>query len=379
MDFTVDQTGFARALRLVGRVAPTRPTLPILQSILLEGEFGRLTLTATDVELGISTSLAARVDAPGRIAIPARLLADYVSQLPAEPLRLALEEARKRVRVSCGRFVANLAVSDPEEFPVFPPIDETHSLDLDANRLREAMERVVFAAARDDARPVLTAVLFDFGPNGLTLAAADGLRLARVRLPEVAAEARQLLVPARAVAEGARILPGADAVRLLLTPDNRGIYFSTKETRLFTRLVEGRYPDIERVIPRDWRTRVTVEAASLRQTVRVAGLFGGGDARPVLLTAAPGQLRLLARGDQTGDAKSELPATLEGETGAVALNTRLLADLLEAPRSSHLELNWTSPQAPVVVREVGQADSSDLAVIMPLFDPALLRQEAEAA
>ncbi len=181
------------------------------------------------------------------------------------------------------------------------------------------------------------------------------------------------------MAEGARILPGADAVRLLLTPDNRGIYFSTKETRLFTRLVEGRYPDIERVIPRDWRTRVTVEAASLRQTVRVAGLFGGGDARPVLLTAAPGQLRLLARGDQTGDAKSELPATLEGETGAVALNTRLLADLLEAPRSSHLELNWTSPQAPVVVREVGQAHSSDLAVIMPLFDPALLRQEAEAA
>ena len=214
MDFTVGQASFARALRLVGRVAPTRNTLPILQTVLLEGEFGRLTLTATDVELGISTTLAARVEASGRTAIPARLLADYVSQLPAEPLRLALEGAHKRVRVSCGRFVANLAVSDPEEFPSFPPIDESHSLDLDANRLREAIERVVFAAARDDSRPVLTAVLFDFGPNGLTLAAADGLRLARVRLPEAAGDPRQLLVPARAMAECARLLSGAHAVRL---------------------------------------------------------------------------------------------------------------------------------------------------------------------
>lgn len=376
MDFTVDQATFARALRLVGRVAPTRTTLPILQTVLLEGEFGRLTLTATDVELGISTTLAARVEAPGRTAIPARLLADYVSQLPTEPLRLALEGAHKRVRVSCGRFVANLAVSDPEEFPSFPPIDESHSLDLDANRLREAIERVVFAAARDDSRPVLTAVLFDFGPNGLTLAAADGLRLARVCLPEAAADPRQLLVPARAVAECARLLSGADAVRLLATPDARGIYLATKDTRLFTRLVEGRFPDIERVIPQSWRTRVTVEAASLRQTVRVAGLFGGGDARPVLLDAAPGQLRLLARGDETGDAKSELPATLEGEPQAVVLNTRLLADLLEAPRSSHLELNWTSPQTPVMVREVGEPGSPDLWITMPMSDPALLRREA---
>ena len=376
MDFTVDQASFARALRLVGRVAPTRTTLPILQTVLLEGAFGRLTLTATDVELGISTTLAARVEAPGRTAIPARLLADYVSQLPAEPLRLALEGAHKRVRVSCGRFVANLAVSDPEEFPSSPSIDESHSLDLDANRLREAIERVVFAAARDDSRPVLTAVLFDFGPNGLTLAAADGLRLARVCLPEAAADRRQLLVPARAVAECARLLSGADAVRLLATPDARGIYLATKDTRLFTRLVEGRFPDIERVIPQNWRTRVTVEAASFRQTVRVAGLFGGGDARPVLLDAAPGQLRLLARGDETGDAKSELPATLEGEPQAVVLNTRLLADLLEAPRSSHLELNWTSPQTPVMVREVGEPGSPDLWITMPMSDPALLRREA---
>lgn len=376
MDFTVDQASFARALRLAGRASPTKSSLPILSSILLESEFGRLTLTATDLELGISTTLAARVDAPGRTAIPARLLADYVAQLPAEPLQLTLDGARHRARVTCGRFIANLAASDPEEFPAFPATDESRAVDLDANRLREALERVVFAAARDNSRPVLTAVLFDFGPEGLTLAAADGLRLARVRLPEAAGDPRQLLVPARAVAECARLLSGAEAVRLLATPDDRGIYLATKDTRLFTRLVEGRFPDLEKVIPKDWRTRVTVEAASLRQTVRVAGLFGGGDARPVLLDASPGQLRLLARGDETGDAKSELPATLEGEPQAVALNTRLLADLLEAPRSSHLELNWTSPQTPVMVREVGEAGSADLWIIMPLYDPALLRREA---
>ncbi len=376
MDFTVDQAEFARALRLAGRVAPARSSLPILQSILLEGEFGRLTLTATDVDLGISTTLAARVETPGRVAIPARLLAEYASQLPDQPLRLCLESGNRRVRVSCGRFTAHLASADPEEFPSFPPVDESHALDLDASRLREALDRVVFAAARDGTRPVLTAVLFDFGPEGLTLAAADGLRLARVRLPEASGNPQQLLVPARAVAECARLLSGAESVRLLPTPDARGIYLATKDTRLFTRLVEGHFPDVERVIPQSWRTRVTVEAASLRQTVRVAGIFGGGDARPVLLDAAPGRLRLLARGDETGEAKSDLPATLEGEPQAVALNTRLLADLLEAPRSSQLELNWTSPQSPVVLREVDEAGSPDRWVVMPLHDPALLRREA---
>lgn len=379
MDFTVAQVDFGRALRLVGRVAPARPTLPILQSVLLEGGQGKLTLAATDLEVAVTTTVAAEVLAPGRIAVPARLLGDYVAQLPSEPLRLAQDAAQQRVKLKCGRFTANLATVDPDDFPTFPPLDDSQALDLGAVQLREAIDRVAFAASRDDSRPVLTAVLFDFSADGLTIAAADGLRLARVHLPAAPQTARQLLLPARAVVECGRLLANAREARLTFTQDGRGVYLVAGETRLFTRLLEGQYPDIGRVIPQGWRTRVTVDAASLRQAVRVASLFGGGDARPVLLDATQGTLSLQAKGDETGEARSELTALLEGEPQAVALNTRLLTDLLDAPSSQQLELSWTSPQAPVVVREVCKDDTADLWVVMPLHDPALIRREAKAA
>jgi DNA polymerase III subunit beta len=139
-------------------------------------------MTTTDLERGVVTSIAADVATPGCVAVPARLLGDYVAQLPAEPVRLSLAPAAQRARLVCGRFVANLATLDLAERPALPAMDEKRALTLPASRLRQAIERVAFAAARDETRPVLTVVLFDFGAEGLTLAATAGFRLARAPL-----------------------------------------------------------------------------------------------------------------------------------------------------------------------------------------------------
>jgi DNA polymerase-3 subunit beta len=379
LDISIDQSSLSRALRLITRVTPTRTTLPILQAVRLESQPGHLTMTATDLELGVVTSVAADVTTPSCIAVPARLLSDYVAQLPAEPIRLTLSPTSQRARLDCGRFVANLATLNAADFPALPTGDETRSLSVQAKRFGEAIERVAFAAARDDARPILTGVLFDFGPEGLTLAAADGFRLARARVTGVDALPQQLLVPARAVAELGRILSDAEAVRLTPTPDNRGVCFTIGMTTLFARLIDGRFPDLERVIPHEWKTRVTIETAALRQAVRVAGLFGGAsDARPVVLEAGPGHLHLRTRGDETGDAEADLPAETDGEPQAVAVNTRLIADVLEVADSPRLELRWSSPQTPVVVCDAGHDETGDLAVVMPLHDPSLTRKPAAA-
>jgi DNA polymerase-3 subunit beta len=379
MEVTIDQLSLSRALRLVARVTPARATLPILQMVLLSGEPGRLRLTATDAELAMTTTVAADVKAEGRVAVPARLFGDYVAHLPGEPVRLTIEPTRHRVHAACGQFVATLPTADPDELPAFPTTDERTAKELDAGRLRTAIERVAFAAARDDSRPTLSAVCFDFGANGLTLAATDGFRLARARLPEAADGAQQLLVPARAVVEFTRLLADAEAARLLMAPEGRGVALVVGETTLYTRLIDGHFPDIERVIPQDGRTRVTVETAAFRQAVRVAGLFGSGDARPVLLQAEVDGLRLEARGAESGEAQSKLPARLEGEPQTVAVNTRLLIDLLDAVAGDQLELRWESPQAPVVVREADRPERFDLWVVMPLYDPALTRGQAQAA
>ena len=379
MDLTVTQSSLHRALRLVARIAPSRASLPILQTVLVHASPDGLTLTATDAEMGVVTRLAADVTESGRIAIPARLLGETIAQLPAEPVRLTLNLASHRARIACGRSVARLATLDAADFPTLPATGDRWAFDLAARRLRQALDRVAFAASRDTSRPSLAAVLFDFRPEGLTLAAADGFRLARARLPEAGGTTQQLLVPARAVAEFSRLLSEGEMARLSLTPDARGLYLTVGTTTLFTLLVDGRFPDIERVIPQAWRTCVTLETAGFRQAVQVASLFGvNGDTRPVVLEAEHGRLRLRARGDETGEAESDLPASVEGEAQDVVLNTRLLTDLLETVSEPRLQLTWTSAQSPVVVRELGGGAADDVYVVMPLNQRAAPRREVQA-
>jgi DNA polymerase-3 subunit beta len=363
MDLTVDQAAFSRALRLVGRAVPARPKLPVLQHVLLEGAPGRLTLTATDLDLAIVTGVDAAVGAPG-------------PELPSEPLRLALDPAGRRVRATCGAFAASFAAADPGQFPTPPSAEGAVATDVDAPRLRAAIGRVAFAAARDEQRPVLAAVLLDFGPEGLTLAAADGFRLARVRLPGASAEPRQLLVPARAVAELGRLLGDAGTARIVVPRENRGVQFLVGATTLSSRLVEGRFPDVERVVPGAPTTRLSVEAAAFRRAVRVAGLFGAdASARPAVLEPRGETLRLRARGAETGDAEAELGAASEGPAQPVVLDTRLLVEILDAVDGPRLELGWSTAQSPVVLREQGAGDA-DLWVLMPLHDPALVAPSA---
>ncbi|MFN8472807.1 MAG: DNA polymerase III subunit beta [Anaerolineae bacterium] len=373
MDLTVTQSTLNRALRLITRIAPTKAVLPILQTVLLDAGPHGLTLTATDGDLGVETTIAAEVHTSGRVATPAHLLGEYIAQLPSDPLRLTLEGVSQRVTVTCGRSSARMASLPAADYPAVPTPGDGWAFDLDAKRLQTALTKVSFAASRDSSRPILTAVLFDFGPDGLTLAAADGLRLARATLPEAAGAAQHLLVPSRAVAEFGRLLGDGATARLMLTPEVQASYLVVGHTRLFTRLVDGRFPDIAQIIPKSWRTRVTLSTASFRQSVRVASLFGThGDARPVVLTAGEDGLHLQARGDETGEAESHLPATVEGESQAVALNTRLLVDLLDTLTAPQVQLTWASPQSPVTLRELGDTSDNDIFVAMPLHLPTLV-------
>ena len=381
MDITVDPGAFGRALRLVGRAVPARPVQPVLLSVLLEADGDRLRLTATDLDIAISTAVpAAGIEATGRAAVPARLLGEFVAELPAEPLRLTLDATKHRLRAACGRFAATLAGVDPADFPAPPSEEGAAAFELPAAALKRAIGRVAFAAARDEQRPVLTAVLFDLGTEALTLAAADGFRLARARMPAAAEAVRQLLVPARAVVELGRVLGDEGAARLSAVPGGRGVRLAWGATTVFARLVEGSFPDVGRVVPREAATRVQVAADGFRRAIRVAGLFGeGGDARPVMLDAAEGRLRLHARGQGTGETDAELPATLEGEPQVVVLSTRLLAEVLEAAGAERIELAWSSPSAPVLVRDAAATGpAADLWVVMPLFDEALTKQRAAA-
>jgi DNA polymerase-3 subunit beta len=258
------------------------------------------------------------------------------------------------------------------------------AIELDAQTLRRALARVIPAAERDDSRPVLAAVLFSFGADGATLAAADGFRLAYTRLA-IATETRQALVPVRAATEALRLCGEADTAQLVLHPNGQGLWLVAGAAGLHTRLVAGQFPDVAALLPAAWRTQVIVERAALRAALRQAALFGpdGPAARPVVLAAAPGWLRLGAWGAERGEVQCALPADLAGTPGMTALDTRLLVDLLASAESDQLALTWDGPTGAVVVQEVAAASSTAttgaaLWLVMPLQEPALLRRQTAA-
>ncbi|HEU5424090.1 MAG TPA: DNA polymerase III subunit beta [Nitrolancea sp.] len=385
MDLCVEQADLARALRLVERAVPSRPGTPALGGILITAAPGKLTLAATDLALTLLAAVPAAVDQPGRALLPAQLLAGYVADLPTAVVQLTSEPEHNRVRARCGRVAAAFAALDQAGFPTVPPPDLTLASALDARALRHALARVIPAAARDDSRPVLGAVLFSFGADGATLAAADGFRLAYARLTVTAAP-RTALVPVRAATEAVRLCGEADSVQLVFQPDGQGLWLVAGATGLHTRLVAGRFPDIAALLPATWRTRVTVERLALRAALHQAALFGPASpgARPVVLSATPGWLRLGAWGAERGEVQSALPADLAGTPGMTALDTRLLVDLLAGAESDRLTLTWDGPTGAVVIQEVAAAPTTTarhagaLWLVMPLQEPALLRRQAAA-
>jgi DNA polymerase III subunit beta len=369
MDITVSQSSLHHALRVASRAVPARPVLPVLQHFVLEAGPAGLTVTATDTEVAIVSTTAAEATAPGRIAVTARLLDDFVAQLPSESVRLSLAKDRPRLEVRCGRFSAGFATADAGEFPALPDVTGGTALDLDATRLRDALQRVVFAAARDEQRPVLATVLVRSAPAGLVLAAADGFRLARVRLPGSGLPECEALVPARGAAEMGRQLADAESAELVFAPGGRSLRLSTKNATLYVRLAEGTFPDLDRVIPTATGARITVETAALRRAVAAVSLFGGSAAgRPVRLEAGDGRLQLRAQAAETGDAETDVPAHINGGAQVVTLSTPLLADVLGVATAQQVQLDVNGPGAPVVLREAGEAgDTGSLWVVMPLL------------
>lgn len=347
MDLTIDQGSLARALKLAARIAATRTALPVLQTVLLTAEPGQLTMSACDLDRAVRTVLAADVSAPGQVAVGARLLADYVAQLPATIARLSLDRAKGRLKVVCERATAGFASTDPADFPVLPGAAEG-GLEFDAAAFGRALARVLPATAREHAGiPALTNVRFGLDDDGLTLAACDGVRLARVRvLPDSAgaAEPRQLLVPQRGATEMARLLDGARAgaaaVRLAPTADERGVWLSHGDIDLYARLAGGAFPEVDPLIPRDWATRVTVGSADLRNALRLGALFGEGELRPVLLDASCGRLRVLAGEGAGGNTETVLSnVTVEGAEGAIMLDAPRLVGCSK-PRRAPPDWRW---------------------------------------
>jgi DNA polymerase-3 subunit beta len=361
-------------LATVGRVVSAKSPLPVLGNVLLQTDGGQLKLAATNLELTVICWVGAKVEEEGAITLPARLLADYVGLLSAgEPLELELKG--KRAHLRCGRFEANISGVDAEEFPAIPSIDGGTTLRIAAPTFKEAIGQVVFAAAPDDSRPVLAGVLMTVQEGRLTLAAADGFRLAVRKLDVGDVPDLAMIVPAKALVEVARGLPSDadEQVEISVTMDQSQVLFRHRQAEVVSRLIEGQFPDFNRIIPRESKTRVTLQTADILRATKAAQVFARDNSMIVRLNLVPaeggddalGRVTVAATSAEIGDNTGDVDASVEGDAMQVAFNGRYLRDALEALDATQAFIEVTGPASPGVIRPAS-GPNGYLHVIMPM-------------
>lgn len=374
MKLTCMQEDLKRGLAAVGHAVAGKSTLPVLANVLLATDEGRLKLTATNLEVGINRWISATITRDGAVAVPAKLLTDVVGGLPNDKVTLSLDQKTQTLRVECGRFVSNIKGVDADEFPSLPTVSaQTPLVSLAAEVWQEAIDQVAFAAATDESRPILTGVLVRTRDQQVTLVAADGFRLAMrtIQVSAPVAHAVDCLIPARTLSELARIIGDTDAeVAMVYTPGGSHVLFHTENIEVVSRLIEGRFPDFERIIPQQYLTRMVLDSSELAKAVKLASFFAGSSQNVVKLKIepaselAPGRVVISANAAELGDNTSELDGSVTGEGGVIALNVRFLADAIAAVHSNQIAFEMQSAQSPAVFKPVGQ--DGYIHIVMPM-------------
>jgi DNA polymerase-3 subunit beta len=365
---SVMQENLARGLQVVSRAVSTRSTLPVLNNVLLRTEDGGLKLTATNLEIGITYWVPGKIDIDGAVTVPARLLTDIVLGLPSNE-RVNLElQAQETLHIKAERFETRIKGIDAEEFPAIPSAGEKPTTRVAQNVLREALDEVTFAAATDEARPILTGVLARFDGTWLTLAAADNYRIAVKTVAVLdAVEETSIVVPARSLHELSRVLSDIDdPVDIVLSPARNQILFHLEGIDLVSRLIDGQFPNYQQVLPKSHTTTATVDRDQLLKAVKLASLIASSSANIVKLHIGKDSetgLTISAAAD-VGDNRSDVEAQVEGDGTTIAFNARYLVDVLSNVPTDQFVIELNGPLSPGVFKPVG--DGQYVHVVMPV-------------
>jgi DNA polymerase-3 subunit beta len=367
VNLSVIQENLARGLSVVSHAVSSRSTLPVLANVLLRTEDAGLKLTATNLEIGITYWVPGKIEIDGAITVPARLLTDVVNSLPNERVDLEVKDG-VRLHLRCGRFETHLRGIDAEEFPAIPAAGERPTTRVSQRVLRRALSEVTFAAASDEARPILTGVLTRFEGDRITLAAADNYRIAITSIVGMdAVEETGVVVPARSYTELARVLADTDdPVEIILSAQKNQVLFHLEGIDLVSRLIDGQFPNYQQVLPATHATRVEVDREDLLKAVRLAAYIASASANIVKLQVAPDgapQVTVAAAAD-VGDHQGAVDATIEGDGTTIAFNARYLGDVLQNVDADRFSIELNGPLSPGVFRPADGRDYTH--VVMPV-------------
>lgn len=372
MKTSVLQNHLAHGLGMVSKAVSPRSTLPVLANVLVATDEGRLRLSATNLELGISCWIPCQTSEEGAITVPARTFSDLVNALPPEPVQLILNTRTQTLNVHCGTNSTDIKGIDAQEFPPMPVPDPAEGVGLNVTDFKEMIQQVVFAASGDEARPVLQGVLMTINESEVTLAATDGFRIS-VRKALLANPVHQkisVIIPGRALSELARIATDGEQTLTMNIPSGRGqVVFHLKDAELVSQLIDGNFPDYKVIIPRSTKTHTVVSTAMFLKACKQAEIIareGNNVVRMNLLSQGdePGVVEISAQSEETGASEVKVDATIDGQPLLVAFNVRFLREVLEVIKTPSVAIETNQNNTPAIIKPIGSEDF--VHVIMPM-------------
>jgi DNA polymerase-3 subunit beta len=366
LKLTVSRETFLAKLGIAVRGASTRSAIQTLAGVLIRAGEGRAELEATDMELGVRVTVEVSQSAPGYAVVPGRLLLDVVRSLPTNELTLEYRSAQQDVEVISGPAKFHLRTLPPEDFPKLPEAPSEGGMSVPAGAFVDTIGRVARAASRDETRPHLTGVLVTAKGRELRMVATDSYRLSvkETQLDEALAGELEANVPARTLQELGRVAGAAAGDMIGVAALDNQVVFTVDDVVLSSRLVEGRFPNYQQLLPESYEHEMRVSRDELLEVVRRVGLLAQKNA-PLRLRFSEGQLDVSAQTPDVGEASESLPVPFNGEPLEIGFNPEFFREGLESAESEELILKLISPLRPGLIQS-GDEGSGFIYLVMPI-------------
>lgn len=363
------QENLKNGLAVVTPVAGKNTTLPILNNVLLKAKNGSLTLITTNLEIAVECQLRGKIENEGEITVQAKLLFDYLQLLPKETVNLSLED--QVLKVSCQKWQTKIRGVSHEDFPLIPELKIEEKVECNTGDFREALGKVLFAAAVDELRPEISGVLFKLTGDDLTLAATDSYRLAekKLKIKKGTKNPTQLIIPQKTLVEILRMLGDVESetvVEILLAENQ--VMFIFNDVRVTSRLIDGQYPDYQQIIPATHSLQAKLSVEDLKKAVKSASLFSktGVNDTHWQFDSSGNELTVTAANSLVGEQSAKLPAEIVGDEMGITLNHRYVLDGLATIKTSAVEVLVNNPNSPAVFKPVKEGEEDFIYLIMPI-------------
>jgi DNA polymerase-3 subunit beta len=366
MRFTISREKLQEGLGAVAASIPAKTTLPVLANILIETTENGIRLAGTDLDIAVSTEVGADVEQAGAITVPAKKLAEIARELPSAPVKISAT-GEQRVTLECSRSRFRLLGLPRDEFPSFPAVKFDDAWRVRSGDLQNLISHTSFAASTEESRPILNGVLWELRPDRMRMVATNGHRLAKMELTiaSVGAPSSDLIVPPKALDQIRRLFPAEEELEIARGDNHLG--FRSPFTAVYTRLIEGPYPNYEQVIPKDNDRVAQAEKNALTQAIRRMSIIASDQTHRVRLSFNAGMVKLAVQTPDLGEAQDEVPINYDGDPLDIGFNANYLLEILRYIPTDDVRLTFKAPERAATLEPEGWNENTKfLCLVMPL-------------